>query len=290
MYDVRGKVVLVTGAARGIGAEAARQLSARGARVALVGLEPEELEARAAELGPEAAAFYADVTDVDALDEAVAGTVERFGGIDVVIANAGVSAFAPVIAIRPEDFERTIEINLLGVWRTVRATLPHVIERRGYVLPIASLAAVIHSPMMSAYAATKAGVEAFCDCLRSEVAHTGTAVGCAYFGFIETDLVREGMAHPATEKMRAQGPRFMATPIPVERAGAAIVRGIERRSRVVVAPGWVRAALVGRGIFQPVVEWGLRRRPETADAVRIAADVAGSEATPGATLPSRAER
>ena len=290
MYDVRGKVVFVTGAARGIGAEAARQLSARGAHVALVGLEPEELEARAAELGSDAAAFHADVTDVDALNDAVAATVERFGGIDVVIGNAGVSAFAPVIAIKPEDFERTIEINLLGVWRTVRATLPHVIERRGYVLPIASLAAALHSPMMSAYAATKAGVEAFCDSLRSEVAHTGTAVGCAYFGFIDTDLVREGMAHPATTRMRSQGPSFLGKPIPVEEAGAAIVRGVEGRTRTVVAPGWVRAVLVGRGVLQPLIEWGMRRRSDTADAVRIAEEVAGSESTPGATLPSRAER
>ena len=290
MYDVRGKVVFVTGAARGIGAEAARQLSARGARIALVGLEPEELEARAAELGPDTAAFYADVTDVDALNEAVEATLERFGGIDVVIANAGVSAFAPVGSIRPEDFERTIEINLLGVWRTVRATLPHVVERRGYILPIASLAAVLHSPMMAPYAATKAGVEAFCDSLRSELAHTGTAVGCAYFGFIDTDLVREGMAHPATGRMRSQGPSFVGKPIPVEAAGAAIVRGIEKRSRTVVAPGWVRAAIVGRGVLQPLIEWGLRRRPDTAEAVRIAEQVAGSEATPGATLPSRAER
>src|SRR5512138_1085489 len=90
-YEIDGKVVFITGAARGIGFEAARRLYHRGAHVALVGLEPEELEARAGELGERAAAFHADVTDWDQLHAAVDGAVERFGGIDVCIANAGVA-------------------------------------------------------------------------------------------------------------------------------------------------------------------------------------------------------
>src|SRR4051812_4003881 len=119
--NLRGKTVLITGAARGIGAESARQLAARGARIALVGLEPEELAKVAQQCGPEAAAFEADVTDVDALERAVEGAVERFGGIDVVMANAGVGPAGMVRLMDPEAFERTIEVNLLGVWRTVRA-------------------------------------------------------------------------------------------------------------------------------------------------------------------------
>src|SRR4051794_32347855 len=189
-WSLDGKTVLITGAARGIGAETARQLRAKGARLALAGLEPELLEQRAAELGGETAFFEADVTDRDAVEAAVAGAVERFGGIDVVIANAGVASGGPVAGIDPAAFETVIEVNLLGVWRTVRAALPHVIARGGYVLPIASLAAALHGPMMSAYAASKAGVEAFADSLRTEVRHTGTAVGCAYFSFIDTDMVR----------------------------------------------------------------------------------------------------
>ena len=142
--DLSGKTVLITGAARGIGAETARQLSARGARIALVGLEPEELARVAQQCGPGAAAFEADVTDNDALAGAVASVVEHFGGIDVVMANAGVVGTGFVRSMDPAIFERTIEVNLLGVFRTVRACLPHVIERRGYVLVIASLAAASH--------------------------------------------------------------------------------------------------------------------------------------------------
>ena len=86
-WTTRGKTVLITGAARGLGAETARRVAARGANVALVGLEPEELERVAAQCGANAAWFECDVTDTEALEAAVNGTVERFGGIDVVMAN-----------------------------------------------------------------------------------------------------------------------------------------------------------------------------------------------------------
>jgi NAD(P)-dependent dehydrogenase (short-subunit alcohol dehydrogenase family) len=196
-YDVSGRVALVTGGARGIGADAARRLAGRGARVALLDLDP-LVERTAAEIGGDAAALVADVTDADALESAVADTVERFGGIDVTIAAAGIAGVgAPVDSIDPADFERVTEINLMGVWRTVRATLPHVIERRGYVLPIASIAAALPVPLLTAYGVSKAGVEAFARGLRMELAHTGTKVGVAYFGLIDTELVRGVTAQPA---------------------------------------------------------------------------------------------
>ncbi|HEV2062394.1 MAG TPA: SDR family NAD(P)-dependent oxidoreductase, partial [Solirubrobacteraceae bacterium] len=173
-YDVAGKVVLVTGAARGLGLEAARRLHGLGASVALVGLEPEELERRAAELGDRAWWYEADVTDLEAMRSAAAACAERFGGIDVVIANAGIAANGTVASIDPAAFDRTIEVNLLGVFRSVRATLAHVVARRGYVLIVSSASALVHTPMMAAYTASKAGVEAFGDALRVEVAHTDT--------------------------------------------------------------------------------------------------------------------
>jgi NAD(P)-dependent dehydrogenase (short-subunit alcohol dehydrogenase family) len=256
-WTLDGKTVFVTGAARGIGAESARQLRQRGARIALAGLEPELLEQRAAELGGDTAFFEADVTDRDAIEAAVAGAVERFGGIDVVIANAGVASGGPVATMDPAAFETVIEVNLLGVWRTVRAALPHVTARGGYVLPIASLAAALHGPMMSAYAASKAGVEAFADSLRTEVRHTGTAVGCAYFSFIDTDMVRRGFERASAQraKERLRGP---LKPPPVSVAGAAIVRGVEKRARHVYAPRWVLPAIYLRTLLQPITERGVK--------------------------------
>jgi NAD(P)-dependent dehydrogenase (short-subunit alcohol dehydrogenase family) len=250
-WPVSGRTVLITGAARGIGAESARQLRAKGANVALAGLEPELLEQRAAELGGGTIFFEANVSEPDELQAAVDGTVERFGGIDVVIANAGIAGGGPVATMYPEAFDRIIEVNLLGVVRTIRAALPHVTERSGYILPIASLAAAMHGPMMSAYSASKAGVEAFADSLRGEVAHTGTKVGCAYFSFIDTDMVRRGFDRPSAQKVkeRLRGP---LKPPPVSVAGAAIVRGVEQRARFVYAPRWVLPVLFLRTLLQPL--------------------------------------
>jgi NAD(P)-dependent dehydrogenase (short-subunit alcohol dehydrogenase family) len=264
-------VVMITGAARGIGAESARQLYARGHELALVGLEPAELEARASELGARAAAFECDVTDSDALASVVADVVERFGGIDVVIANAGVATVGTVATLDPDEFERVIEVNLLGVYRTVKAALPHVVERRGYVLVVASLAAALHGGMMANYAMAKAGAEAFANSLRQELAPQGTAVGCAYFGFIDTDMVRDAYEHPASQRARRDAPQWVARPIPVSEAGAAIVRGVEGRRARVWAPRWVGATLALRGILMPLLERRQMRDAGSAEALDLAA-------------------
>jgi NAD(P)-dependent dehydrogenase (short-subunit alcohol dehydrogenase family) len=258
-YEVRGRTVLITGAARGIGAEAARQLRARGARVSLVGLEPERLEALAAELGPDAAWFEADVRDREALERAVAGTVERFGGIDVAIANAGIrNPMATVAAVEPEAFERVIEVNLLGVFRTVRAVLPPLLESRGYLLCVASLAAAAHAPLMAPYAAAKAGVEAFANSLRLEVADKGVDVGVAYFSFLDTDMVREGVE--VARRQSGDAPRQMAKPIALPKAVRAVVRGIERRAQRVVVPRLAYPIVLAGELLRPLVERATRRQ------------------------------
>src|SRR5215210_6355033 len=193
-YEIDGKVVLITGPARGIGAETARQLSARGARLSLVGLEPERLAALAAELGAGHVWFECDVTDQTALERAVAGTAAASGGIDVVIANAGVASNGTVAVGPVEALVRTIEVNLTGVVRTVSATLPHVTERRGYYLLVSSAAALAPFPGISTYAAAKSGVEQFGNVLRLELAHKGVAVGVAHPSWVDTDMVRDAQS------------------------------------------------------------------------------------------------
>jgi NAD(P)-dependent dehydrogenase (short-subunit alcohol dehydrogenase family) len=251
---MRGKTVFVTGAARGIGAASAERMHARGANVALVGLEPERLRENAERLGERAVWFEADVTDIEALEEAVSGTVERFGGVDVAIANAGI-AFTGTLSTAPiEQVERTLAVNLLGVWRTDRAVLGELRRSRGYLLNIASLAAVTHSPMMGPYSSAKAGVEALSDALRLELAPHGVGVGCAYFGFLDTDLVKASFATPSTEAMQQQMPDWMRTPAPLGKAIDAIERGIGRRSARVWSPRWVGPLIYLRGVLQPLLE------------------------------------
>jgi NAD(P)-dependent dehydrogenase (short-subunit alcohol dehydrogenase family) len=149
-----GRRVFITGAARGIGAHTARRLHARGARVALAGLEPELLEPVAAECG-DAPWRPCDVSDRGEVEAAVALAVERLGGLDVVMANAGVAAQLPLVGGDPEIFERILAVNALGVYYTLRAAGPHISHPHGYALAIASLAAAIHPPLMGAYSASK---------------------------------------------------------------------------------------------------------------------------------------
>ncbi len=253
-YDVNGRTVFITGAARGIGAESARRLHAKGANVALVGLEPERLEALAAQLGDRAAAFEADVTDYEALERAVEATVERFGGIDVGIANAGIAYTGPLATAPMEQVERTLAVNFLGVWRTDRALIGQISERKGYLLNIASLAAIVHAPIMGPYAAAKAGVEALTDSLRIETAPSGARVGCAYFGFIDTDLVRASFAQPSAQRLNSRSPGFLRNPIPLPKAIDAIERGIEGRAARLWAPRWVGPMIALRSMVQPFVE------------------------------------
>ncbi|HEX2071257.1 MAG TPA: SDR family oxidoreductase [Thermoleophilaceae bacterium] len=258
-WPLAGKVVFLTGAARGIGAESARRLAASGMKIALVGLEPEELAKVAAECGPDAAWFEADVTDRDQLQAAVDGTVERFGGIDAVIANAGIAIGAPVRLADPESFERVIEVNLFGAYRTVHACLPQIVQRKGYVLIVASMAAIFHAPGMAAYSASKAGVEAFANSLRVELAHHGARVGVGYFSWIDTEMVRGADRHPALGAMRAKLPAAARKTYPVSAVGDAVVAGFEQRARWVGVPLWmIRLSLPLRGLLTRLTERGAR--------------------------------
>jgi NAD(P)-dependent dehydrogenase (short-subunit alcohol dehydrogenase family) len=272
-FDVNGRTVFITGAARGIGKAAAERLHAKGANVALVGLEPELLEANVARLGERALYVEADVTDFGALQRAVEATVERFGAIDVAIANAGI-AYTGALATAPiEQVERTLAVNLLGVWRTDRAVIEEITRSRGYLLNISSLSAISHGPMMGPYTAAKAGVEALTDALRLETSPSGARVGCAYFGFLDTDLVRAGFAQPSAQVLRSQMPGFMGNPAPLSEAIDAIERGIERRSARLWAPRWLGPMLLLRGILQPLTERRiLKDSDRLAEAVRLATD------------------
>ena len=232
--------MLITGAARGIGAATARRLHARGARVALAGLEPDALEAVAADCGG-APWWRCDVADRAQVDRTVAAAVERLGGLDVVIANAGVAAQLPLVGGDPAIFERTLAVNTLGVYFTLRAAGPHIAHARGYALAVASLAAAVHLPLLGAYSASKAAVEALGDTLRIELHSSGARVGVAYFAALDTDMTRQGFGTRAAARLRGRAAR-----------GAAVGRRRRDRARGGPALAAGRRARAGSGRCCPL--------------------------------------
>ena len=255
-----GKRVLITGAARGIGAALAQRLHERGARVAIAGLEPELLASVAASInGPH---WYCDVTDREKVSSVVDAAVAELGGLDVVVANAGIAAQTPIVHGDPSQFERIVQVNLLGSYNTLRAAAPHISHRDGYAIAVSSMGAAVHLPLMGAYSASKAGVEALGNTLRIELRPTGARVGVAYFAELDTDMTTRGFDTQAAKKLLKGRAATRVTPL---QAGIdALERGISRRSRVIVAPSWARPGLSMRMFIQPLAELVVRRNMATA--------------------------
>jgi NAD(P)-dependent dehydrogenase (short-subunit alcohol dehydrogenase family) len=265
-----GKVVLITGAARGIGAGVARRLAGQGATLALVGLEGDELRSVAAECGPDASAWEADVTDWTALQAAADGIVARYGRIDVVMANAGIAAAGFIRSMDPAAFEKVIEVDLLGVWRTVRVCLPALIASRGYCLVVSSMAAVVHIPGNAPYNAAKAGVEAFANTLRAEVRHLGVDVGVAHPTWIATDMVNSADEHPVFGPLRKTMPSALGRTYPLSVAVDGFEKGIVRRSRTIHIPSSLLLVKLLRALLPPIVERGARGMVPNADKASLA--------------------
>ncbi|WP_371537773.1 SDR family oxidoreductase [Streptomyces sp. NBC_00466] len=251
--SLEGQVAVVTGAARGVGELLARKLSARGAKVALVGLEPDELKAVAGRLHTESAHWYADVTDHTAMAAVAREVKAHFGKVDIVVANAGVASGGPFADSDPEAWRRVIEVNLVGGAVTARAFLPVLTESRGYFLQIASLAAITPAPMMSAYCASKSGVEAFAHCLRAEVGYKGVRVGVGYLSWTDTDMVRGADEDDVMRELRQRLPWPSNRTYPLGPAVDRIVAGVERRSSHVYAQWWLRGMQSVRGYLPALI-------------------------------------
>ena len=275
-----GSSVLITGGASGIGAALARRVTAKGARVGLIDRDAAGLAAVAENLaGAETA--VADLRDREGIAAAVDDLAQRLGGLDVAVANAGIATGGPLRLAGPDSVEDTIEINLLGNWRTVRAAIPHVLARRGYILVVASAAALAPTPGLGAYAASKAGVEALARVLRAELAPHGVGVGVAYYLFLATPMVAGGEHMASFRELKGGLPGPIGCTYPLEPAIEATVAGIERRARIVAYPRFVRAVLRLRGLLDTgLADLSARRAVRdmeasfSADAERIGAEAA----------------
>ena len=244
-WNLEGRVALITGGASGIGAELARQLSARGMRVGLIDIDTDRLGG----IVPGAETAVADVRDAEALTFAIDDLARRLGGIDVADANAGIATGGPLRMVAPETVEETIDVNLLGVWRTARAAMPHVLERRGHLLLISSAAAVLPAPGLGAYSASKAGVEGLGRSLRAELRPHGVTVSIGYYLFLATPMVAAGEDSPIFKATKAKAPSPITRTWPLEPAIARTVTSIEKRSRSVAHPPFLRGLMAVRGLL-----------------------------------------
>lgn len=255
--DVADARVLITGAGQGIGLALARSLHAAGARLALVDLNESALTEAVAELGRTTTAYVADVRDRALMAEVVARAISDHGGLDVVIANAGVTP--PPATVRTMDlaaYDRVIGINQVGVLNTVQPALEEVISNKGHVVVVSSCAAFSPGVGAVAYMSSKAAAEQIGRALKLELAPHGASAGVAYFGFVDTPLARATLDDDETGR---QLDRMLGWPlnhrISAEAAAAAIADGVARRAPTTIVPGrWLPYSL-----FRGVINVGVDR-------------------------------
>lgn len=258
-----GKRVLITGGARGIGLAAARAAVDRGARVALLDRDEAAVKAAARELGSAAMGLTADVTDADGLVTAVDTAAAKLGGLDLVIANAGVAPKMTTVAgTSHAEFARVIGINLTGVWYTVHAALPHLAASGGRLVLVASVYSFINGAFSGPYAVSKAGVEALARTLRVELAADGIAVTAAHFGFVDTDLVHGSLdGDPLAERLEAMWPNALTRRLQPDAAARLLLQAVEGGKARIVAPGVWRPLDRLRGVLGPSGDGALARLP-----------------------------
>jgi len=269
-FDVRGKTAIVTGGARGIGLGCSQALAKRGARVVTVDLDQEACDAAAAEISPDSFGLAADVTDLGAMQEVVAKVANECGGVDVVIANAGIAQTGATVRAMPRELgDRVLAVNLNGVYNTALAALPEISARRGHIVVTASVYAFVNGTGQAPYAMAKAGVEQLGRALRVELAPHGAGASVAYFGFIDTAMVQQVLdGDRSNDKLKDLVPKVLLKRLTPEQAGETVVRGIETRKPRIITPRRWAAYSTMRGIINPLIDSWMVKNAEAQDLVR----------------------
>jgi NAD(P)-dependent dehydrogenase (short-subunit alcohol dehydrogenase family) len=257
--QLRDRVCLITGGAQGIGAATAQALTKRGARVVLADLQEHRARTLAESLTEDAIAVRTDVREPASVQAAVAAAVERFGRLDILVNNAGIGVPRTIDQLDEDSWQRTLDVNLSGPFRLVKAALPELRRRRGHIVTVASMAARVWTPLLAHYSATKAGIAAFSETMRVELRRDGIRITTVYFGTIDTPLLATGLDDASvTDRMRfnvERARRLGLSPlVTADQAGEAIARGIERERRAVIVPARAKLPFYVGAPFQRLIE------------------------------------
>jgi NAD(P)-dependent dehydrogenase (short-subunit alcohol dehydrogenase family) len=187
--ELDGKRALVTGAGRGLGLAIAQLFAQRGARVALVDIDAATVEQAAREIGADAIALRCDVTSPDEVQQAIAATVDAFGGLDVMVNNAGIEIGKPIPETSDEEFKRLLDINVAGVFYGIKYAIPALAQSKGNIINMASLAGLGGVPLLGAYCASKAAVIRLTQTAAVELRDAGIRVNAICPAFIRTEMV-----------------------------------------------------------------------------------------------------
>lgn len=264
--ELAGKVALVTGGARGIGAATVERLRAAGASVAVV-----DRDFPADPTGTESTLLLVgDVTDPAAMADCVAATIDRFGRLDIVIANAGITP--PPATIRSIDravFDSVMAVNFGGVLNIVRAAADEIVASGGHILLVSSCAAFTPGMGGSAYMVSKAAVEQLGRALRIELAAVGASAGLAYFGVVDTDLARHTLDDdPIGRRIGGFLPWPLSRRLPSQRAAELLVHAVRTRRARLIAPAVWTPYFWFRGMLNPILERRLVRDRRVAQIIR----------------------
>lgn len=250
---IDGKVVLITGASEGIGAACAREFRNRGARLSLTARSEDKLREVA---GADAVVTAGDLTDAAVRIRVVEQTIERFGGIDILINNAGIGLYAPAWKAPLDKAHAMFELNFFAPLAMIQLVTPHMRERGGgMIVNIGSIAGKVPLPWFTLYSATKFALGALTEGLRMEVAGYGIRTMVVCPGYVKTGFQSHALVGQPPDRL-LKGKAFAITP---EQCAAAVARGVERDARTVVTPaiGW--ALIAAQRLFPSLVEAQMKR-------------------------------
>jgi hypothetical protein len=253
------KVVIITGASSGFGADAARLFAREGCLVVLAARRMDRLQALARQIrreGGEALPLPLDVAEQSQIDDLVQTVLDTCGQIDILVNNAGFGRLDWLERLDSRrDIDTQIDVNLRGLIQLTRAVLPHMLARRaGHVINVSSVAGLIAAPLYTVYAATKYGVRGFTDSLRREVAPFGIRVSSIYPGSAATEFGQHSGDNAVKRNLKLPGWISMTS----EYVARCIVGLAKRPRRTLVIPGWFRPVLWFDYTFPGLVDWFLK--------------------------------